>query len=244
MARRLLTMRHDPWIALLVAAGLTVPVVLARAATASGTVAGFVHAAWFAYEGGLEVTLAFVALVALGVAATRAGRARKEGLGAAQASGGRRAARHVIANAGPAALFLAAGALWDHGGSLARIAACAALAGSLSDTVAGEIGMLSREAPRMLLLGPVVRRGVDGGMTFMGLLASAAASAVVGGLAASGGVLGFWPAFAGGMTGSIADSVLGATAERAGLVGNEGVNFWSSAVAGAAGAACAWMSAG
>jgi uncharacterized protein (TIGR00297 family) len=233
-------MRHDLWIALLVAAALTVPVLLARAATRSGAVAGFVHAAWFAWEGGLEVVLAFVALVGLGVAATRAGKARKERLGAAQASGGRRAARHVFANAGPAALFLLAGAFFDRGGTFAPAAACAALAGSLADTVAGEIGMLSRETPRMLLLGPAVRPGVDGGMTFTGLLASAAAAAVVGALAASGGVLWFWPVFAGGMTGSIADSVIGATAERAGLVGNEGVNFWSSAAAGLAGAACAW----
>jgi uncharacterized protein (TIGR00297 family) len=235
-------MRHDLWLAIAVAAALTVPVILARAATLGGTIAGFLHAGWFAWEGGLEVILAFVALVALGVAATRAGRPKKEGLGAAQAAGGRRAARHVFANAGPAALFLVAGALLGDEGTLFRTAACAALAGSLADTVAGEIGMLSPETPRMLLVGPAVRRGVDGGMTFVGLAASAVASAVVGALVAAGGVLAFWPAFAGGMTGSIADSVLGATAERARLIGNEGVNFWSSAAAGAVGAACAWMS--
>jgi uncharacterized protein (TIGR00297 family) len=217
-------------------------VVLARAATPSGVVAGFLHAAWFAYEGGFEVTLAFVALVGLGVAATRAGRARKEGLGAAQSAGGRRAARHVLANAGPAALFLLAGALLGDGGTLARTAACAALAGSLADTVAGEIGMLARESPRMLLIGPVVARGVDGGMTTVGLLASAAAAAIVGGLGAWAGVLPFWAVFAGGMAGSVVDSILGATAERARLIGNEGVNFWSSAIAGAAGLACASMS--
>ena len=88
---------------------LTVPVVLARAATRGGTLAGFLHAAWFAWEGGIEVVLAFVALVALGVAATRTGRRRKEALGEAQEAGGKRAARHVIANATPAALFLLCG---------------------------------------------------------------------------------------------------------------------------------------
>jgi uncharacterized protein (TIGR00297 family) len=233
-------MRHDVLLALGIAGALTVPVLIARAATTSGVVAGFLHAAWFAYEGGIEVVLAFVALVVLGVLATRTGRARKETIGAAQASGGRRAARHVMANATPAALFLVAGAFAPDLAAFTRAAACAALAGSLSDTVAGELGMLSRETPRLLLLGPVVRRGADGGMTLAGLGVSAAAAALVGGLVALQDAIGFWPVFAGGITGSVSDSVLGATIERARIVGNEGVNFLSSALAGLVGLWCAW----
>ena len=145
-------MRHDLLASLVVAAVLTVPVVLARAATRGGTVAGFLHAAWFAWEGGVEVVLAFVALVALGVAATRTGRRRKEALGEAQDAGGKRAARHVVANATPAALFLLCGLAAPGASGLLRLAACSALAGSLADTVAGEIvcspcGARSSRAP-------------------------------------------------------------------------------------------------
>ena len=236
-----MSFRHDPVIALSIAAALTVPVILARAATASGVVAGFLHAAWFAWEGGLETVLAFVALVALGVAATRAGRARKEAFGAAQTGGGRRAARHVMANATPAALFLVAGAIWPWLSGLARAGACAALAGSLADTVGGEIGMLSPERPRMLLFGAPVTRGVDGGMTFSGLAASAAAAALVATVVRLAGGVPFVATLVGGLAGSVGDSILGATVERAGKLGNEGVNFWSSLAAGATGAGCAWV---
>jgi uncharacterized protein (TIGR00297 family) len=234
-------MRHELLTSLLVAAGLTVPVVLARAGTASGVAAGFVHAAWFAWEGGLAVILAFVALVVLGVASTRAGRAVKEGLGTAQAGGGRRAARHVMANATPAALLLLAGWARPELTLFARAAACAALAGSLSDTVAGELGMLSRQTPRMLLFGRRVDRGADGGMTIAGLLAAIGAASVVGLASGAWSEVGFWPPFVGGIAGSLADSVLGATAERARLLGNEGVNFCASALAGLTGWGCAWM---
>lgn len=239
-----LGMHHDLLTALGVATALTVPVVLARAATVSGVVAGFLHAAWFAWEGGTPVIAAFIALVALGVAATRAGRARKAELGTAQTQHGRRAARHVIANATPAALFLIVGLVWPGQAFVARMAACAALAGSLADTVAGEIGMLSRERPRMLLFGARVPRGTDGGMTFGGLLASLAAAAIVAALVWPAGMRGALAVFAGGMTGSVADSVLGATLERAGWLRNEGVNFWSSAVAGACGLLVAGAFAG
>jgi uncharacterized protein (TIGR00297 family) len=223
------------------AVALTVPVVAARAATAGGAVAGFLHAAWFAWAGGLEVILAFMALVVLGVAATRAGRATKERFGAAQGSGGRRAARHVAANATPAAVLLLAGMLVGDCAGLARAAACAALAGSLADTVAGEIGMLSPETPRTLLVGRPVARGADGGMTCLGLLVSVATAACVGGIVAATGAPTFWPVFAGGVTGSVADSILGATIERTGVIGNEGVNFSASASAGLAGWTVAWM---
>jgi uncharacterized protein (TIGR00297 family) len=233
-------MRHDPLIAILVASALTVPVVLARAATPGGVVAGFAHAAWFAYAGGLPVVLAFVALVTLGVAATRAGRRVKEALGAAQEGRGRRAARHVMANATPAALFLAAGLADPDLFAWTAAGACAALGGSLADTVSGELGMLSASEPRLLLFGRRVPRGTDGGMTAAGLAAGVAAAAVVGGAVALTSSLGFWPAFAGSVAGSLCDSMLGATIERTRALGNEGVNFWSSAAAGAAGAACAW----
>jgi uncharacterized protein (TIGR00297 family) len=234
-----MNLRHDVVMALATAAALTVPVVVARAATAGGVVAGFLHAGWFAWEGGVETVLAFVALVGLGVAATRLGRARKEALGTAQAGGGRRSARHVLANAGPAALCLLAGAIWPSIEAVARAGACAALAGSLADTVGGELGMLAREQPRMLLFGKAVTRGADGGMTFAGVGASAAAAVLVAAATWLAGGVPFWATVAGGLAGSIGDSILGATVERAGGLGNEGVNFWSSLAAGATGAAWA-----
>ena len=80
-------------------------------------------------------------------------------------------------------------------------------------------------------------------MTLAGLLASAGAAAAVAGLVRGFGEVSFWPVLLGGFTGSVCDSVLGATLERAGVIDNEGVNFFASLCAGAAGLACAWIAA-
>ncbi len=224
----------------LAAAGvLTIPVALVRAGTLSGIVAGFLHAAWFAWEGGAAVVLAFIALVVIGTSASRVGWASKERLGVAQTGGGRRSARHVLANAGAAAFVLLLGAVHPAWSGWSLIGACSALAGSLADTVAGEWGMLVREEPRLLLFGPVVPRGTDGGMTWAGVVFSFLAGVGTAGLVACTGGGFHWAIVAGGISGSVIDSILGATLERRGILDNEMVNFGASSGAALVGCLCA-----
>jgi uncharacterized protein (TIGR00297 family) len=240
--------RGDAIVALGVGLALCVPVALARAASPSGLVAGGLVAAWCVYAGGWTVLAAFGALVVGGTAASRAGLARKRELGVAEGGGGRRSARHVVANAGPATLWLC-GAWWAaRNGDAAtaaafRVAAAAALLGALTDTASGELGMLTRATPRMLLLGRPVARGTDGGMTWAGLglgacvgaLGAAVVVAAAGAAGDSAADRAAWATLAAAaVCGTVCDSVFGACGERRFGWGNEVTNFASSACAGLA----------
>ncbi len=91
-----------------------------------------------------------------------------------------------------------------------------ALAAATADTWGTEIGMLSRSAPRSVLTGAPLEPGLSGGVSLLGLAATAGGAAVIGLLAATCG----WPvsvavaAAAGGVVGALADSVLGATLQQ------------------------------
>jgi uncharacterized protein (TIGR00297 family) len=126
--------------------------------------------------------------------------------GGAQAKGARRDAWQVLANGGAATLCLALG---SRGGFVGSLAAAAA------DTWATEIGMRAPHAPRMITTGRVVEPGTSGGVTALGLLASAGGATVVG---AAWAVTTQTPralrlALITGLCGSILDSLLGATVQ-------------------------------
>lgn len=125
------------------------------------------------------------------------------------AKGERRDAWQVLANGGFAALgaALASGhpglALWVVTGSLAAAGA---------DTWATAIGARSRTPPRLLLFGPIVPPGTNGGMTLLGTAGAVAGAAVIsaaGALAASMPRLLPW-CTAIGLAGMTLDSIIGA----------------------------------
>lgn len=172
-----------------------------------------------------------------GTLATRFRKARKEAMGKAEEKGGRRGAANVLANvAVPAFCALAAG-MGPHGGAL-RLAAAAALATALMDTVGTEIGQ-AFASPTVLL--PDFRRvppGTDGAVSVAGTLAGLAAAALLAwaGVAAlvltAGGAVAVVLAALGGM---VLESLLG----RAGApwrVSNGHVLNFVSTLAGAAAA--------
>jgi uncharacterized protein (TIGR00297 family) len=113
-----------------------------------------------------------------GTLATRFRRARKEAMGKAEEKGGRRGAPNVLANVSvPAFCALAAG-LGPHDGAL-RVAAAAALATALMDTVGTEVGQ-AIASPTVLL--PDFRRvppGTDGAVSVAGTLAGLAAAGLL-----------------------------------------------------------------
>ncbi len=205
---------------------------LLRGVTAGGAIAGFALAfAVYVTAGGGG----FVALVTVFVVAwvsTRLGARRKRALGLAEDPRGRSAAQ-VTANLGVAALFCIASAVTQRGWLL--LPAMAALAEAAADTAASECGeALTTRAYLITSLRPV-RPGTDGGVSMAGTLAAVAAAAMVAAVAGATDVIpwSLVPAVAGaGVLATMIDSILGATLERRGVIGNNGVNLAGTLAAG------------
>jgi len=184
-------------------------------------------------------------LFVLTFAATKAGRRRKVKLGVAEGKRGRNAAQ-IVANLGAAGLVIACGyfgvfdALCCHGGIIAfsmyavPLGVLAAMCEATADTVSSEIGQAFGGRPVMLTTLRRVEAGTDGAVTVFGTIAGIAGAAVV-------AAVGMWAmrmtgraamvGFAGGVAGLFFDSLLGATVERKGWLGNDLVNFSSTVFA-------------
>jgi uncharacterized protein (TIGR00297 family) len=147
--------------------------------------------------------------------------ARKQALaGETFEKGGRRDLAQALANGGiGAALALAYGLA---GAPMALLAAFAGVMATVTaDTWATELGILSPHPPRLITTGRVVAPGISGGISAYGVLASSAGALMIGTvmLLLAAIELGTWhvwllPAAAiGGLAGSLADSLLGATVQ-------------------------------
>lgn len=102
---------------------------------------------------------------------------------------------------------------------------------ALSDTLSSEIGLLSKKKPRLITDMKEVSPGTDGAVTLLGF-----AGAFLGALAISLVHLFFFGnpfvaffVFLGGITGTIADSFLGAIFQQRKILDNNQVNFLASA---------------
>lgn len=180
------------------------------------------------------------ALFVLTFLATRAGRQRKAAAGLAEERKGRSAAQ-IIANLSMAGLSVSPLMGWAlhrgaDSGSLMKVMCLAALVEATADTVSSEIGQAFGGTPVMF---PTLRRvspGTDGAVTPLGSTAGTLAGAAV-------AVAGAWAmhlnteaagiALAAGICGLFFDSLLGATVERRGWLGNDLVNFASTLFAAA-----------
>ncbi len=179
---------------------------------------------------------AFATLIALFVAtwvSTRMGYRRKLELGLAERRDGR-GARQVLANlavAAVAALFFAVTS-----NAVYLVALVAAMAEAATDTVASEVGQSRRRDAWMITTGKRVPAGTDGGITFWGTAAGAAAGLVIALVATACGLVGtrrMWVPVAAGFLGMIVDSLMGATIQRRGWISNQGVNLVATLAAAA-----------
>ncbi len=210
--------------------------------TMSGGVAGFVVGAGiFAGAGpfgwGL-LMLFFLSSTALGKVKTH----RKRHLSDMHSKSDRRDAEQVLANAGIGLVTSILYGVTAWPGFL--LAAAVSFAAANADTWASEIGVLSRREPRSIRTGKPVPAGASGGVTPLGFLASAGGAAFIGlyfALLAPGrDALPFGPVWtviimtAGGLLGSIIDSLLGATVQA--QYADAGTGRYTERPAGAAGA--------
>jgi uncharacterized protein (TIGR00297 family) len=116
----------------------------------------------------------------------------------------------------------------------------AALAEAAADTASSEVGKAFGGAPRLVTTWRTVPAGTDGAITMLGTFAALGSALVVGLVGVVSGVLPvreLGVCLVAGFAGTVADSLLGATMERKGLLENNGVNLISTAVA----AVLAWV---
>ncbi len=203
-----------------------------RGVTTAGALAGAAVSFAILLGAGLPGFAALVALFVLTWASTRIGYTRKQRLGIAEARIGRNE-RQVFANLGIAGICSALYAVAGHEQRL-LFAMGAALAEAAADTVSSEIGQALGGTPRLISNWREVPVGTDGGITIAGMLAGSVGAIVVGVVCATTGLFGWrlFPLCAGaGIAAMLVDSLLGATLEQRNVLGNNEVNFVSTAIA-------------
>ena len=171
--------------------------------------------------GGLDWGLLLIAFFVSSSLLTRYKEAAKAQVAEQFAKGGPRDLWQALANGGLAALLAVAYGLTGAAHLPLLFAFVGAIAEANADTWATELGVLSRQTPRMITTRQAVAPGTSGGVTWDGAGAALAAAALIGGLAAVLGRLGgmssdkavmLLPIGAlAGVIGSLVDSLLGAT---------------------------------
>jgi len=211
--------------------GFALAAKLLRGVTASGSVAGGAVCFLLMLGAGWGGFAALCAVFVMTWAATRVGYRRKLQLGSAEHRGGRNAGQ-VLANLGISTLA-AVLYIWLHDPRLLA-AMSAALSEVAADTLSSEIGTVLGGTPRLVTNWEAVFAGTDGAITWLGTLAGLASALLVSLVCAATQVIAFRDLLlcaVAAMAGTLADSLLGATLERKGVLGNNAVNFLSTGTA-------------
>jgi uncharacterized protein (TIGR00297 family) len=206
----------------------------ARGVDRSGVVVGWcLGVALYALSGWRGFALLLLFFV-LGTAGTKLGYPKKALLGIAQEKGGRRGAKHAIANTGAGVLF-AFLAMATPYPTLFAVALVAAFATAAADTVASEVGQAFGRTTYLVTNFKRVPAGTDGAVSLEGTLAGIAASTVPAAFAAATSLI-TWHAAAvvvvAAFVGTTLESFLGATLQRGNAIDNEVANFANTLAGG------------
>jgi len=220
------------WIAAITTVVFTALARFMRGVSRSGAVAGAVICFALIASAGLGAFIGLISVFALTWIATRFGYRRKQILGIAERPEGRKASQ-VSANLGVAAacaIFYS----FSHRNSLFLLAMVAAFAEAGADTVSSELGQTANRQPRLITTWEPVPTGTNGAVSIIGTLAGILSAAVIAGISIAVGLLPwqYLPNCLGAATaGMFFDSVLGASLERQGRIGNDAVNLLSTLLA-------------
>jgi len=204
-----------------------------NAVSDGGALVGLVIAFLLMVATGLGGFLPLLAVFVLTLLATRWRREHKRNLGVAEHGGGRNASQ-VLANLGAAALCATAATVFPRQANTLMVGAMAALAEAAADTVSSEAGQSAARQARMILDFRPAPIGANGAVSVEGTLAGCIAACIVAWVSTFFGVVPWrWAPIiaAAGIAGMFFDSVLGATFENRGDMGNDSVNFVSTVFA-------------
>ena len=177
-----------------------------KALSLDGAIAAFVLGTIVFGAGGLAAALVMLAFFVPSSLLTRVGRARKR-RALADADHTARTAWQVLANGGVAAICALGALVWR---SPFEAAFAGAIAAASADTWATEIGTLSSRPPVSIVTLRPVQTGISGGVSALGIAASAAGALCVAIVAWCFRLSSLPAVAAGGFAGSLLDSLAGA----------------------------------
>ena len=186
-----------------------------RALSASGALAAALTGGVIFGLGGLRWAILLLLFFATSSGLSRLSARRKTALTEKFSKGSRRDWGQVAANGGLAALLALVHGLWP-GQTWMWVAFAGALAAVNADTWATELGVLSKQPPRLITSWQRVEGGTSGGVSLIGTLAALGGATLIGLAAAllwpETGSWATWLAVSlGGLAGTLFDSWLGAT---------------------------------
>lgn len=206
-----------------------------RAVTAAAALTGVLLTVVLCLAAGPAALFPVLVVFLLTWLTTRIGHRRKERLGTSERRHGR-GPLQILANVGVTAICAAPLLFVSHSRYLLLAGASAALAEAAGDTVSSELGQAFGSRPWLITTWRRVSPGQDGGITFIGTFFSLCAIVIVCAACLWSNLLlpqFYWTVLAAAFFGTIVDSLLGATLERPGRLGNNGVNFTSNAFSAA-----------
>lgn len=206
--------------------------VITKKLTVAGGVAGGIFAMLLYFGTGWTGLLLMAAFFIVGTAATSWNSNLKKKL-PGEGSDDRRDVWQVWANGGVAALcalLALANPQWE---AIMLLLVAAAFSSAAADTVSSELGNLYGSRYYNILSFKSDQRGRDGVVSLEGTLCGLAGSVLITAvyIAGNGETRHWWILLVAGTVGNISDSVLGATVERCGLLGNNAVNFLNTLIA-------------
>ena len=220
------------WIAAITTVVFTALARFMRGVSRSGAVAGAVICFALIASAGLGAFIGLISVFALTWIATRFGYRRKQILGIAERREGRKSSQ-VSANLGVAAACAILYSL-SHRNSLFLVAMVAAFAEAGADTVSSELGQAANRQPRLITTWESVPAGTNGAVSIIGTVSGVLSAAVIAGISIAVGLLPWQHlpnCLGAAAAGMFFDSILGASLERQGRIGNDAVNLLSTLLA-------------
>jgi uncharacterized protein (TIGR00297 family) len=175
--------------------------------------------------------LILLVLFTLGTTATRIKSNYKEKRGLGQRV---RSTENVLANGVVAVVMVFLGSFYGFIGAVSTATA---------DTLSSELGVLSRRRPWLLTTFKKVNTGTNGGVSALGTAFAVFGAAMVGLVAwwGTGSYIAFVVALVIGVTGCFVDSLVGATIENRGIIGNWQTNLIATSFGGLVGYAIPYL---